>query len=315
MKSRVLKLSLRIGLSLIFIIFLLHNTNILETISTLTKSNHKIWLIGIGVYVLGQIVSAYKWKLLTEAAGFKRSFQDHISLYFTGMFFNLFLPSTVGGDVTRCYYLSKEDPEGRRGPAIYTVLAERFTGVVVILWLATIVMFTHFGNPIPLIIKILIALLSLVLIILPLFFHKLCSMIPETGFFIKKNKIQRMLNDTKALYWSLLFHLLIITIHIIIGHAMKLNIPVGYYFILYPLTSIAGFLPVSFNGIGPREGMYIYLLSLISIQTHIALAFSIFWFGIVFCSSLIGGIFYIKGNHYPVPEEEGNFEEEFAELA
>ena len=323
MKSRIVKLGLRVGISIIFIMFLLHSTNILEIINSLIKSNHKIWTIGIAVYVFGQIVSAYKWSLLTKAAGFKKTLKEHIHLYFTGMFFNLFLPSTVGGDVTRCYYLSKGETGGKRRVA-YTVLAERFTGVVALVLMSTVAAFTSFGNPLPTFIKLFLVLLSITVIVVPLVFRQICSMLPDNTFFIKKSTINRMLADTKvywenpklifkALYWSFLFHLLIIAIHILIAQAMKVNIPVGYYFILYPLTSIAGFLPVSFNGIGPREGMYIYLLSLIAIKTPVALAFSIFWFGIVFFSSLIGGIFYIKGHHFPILEAEVNQNEEIEE--
>lgn len=61
--------------------------------------------------------------------------------------------------------------------------------------------------------------------------------------------------------------------------------------------------------------MYIYLLSLIGIKTPMALAFAIFWFGIVLCSSLIGGIFYIKGHHKPPEEYNINIEEDNAEPA
>jgi uncharacterized membrane protein YbhN (UPF0104 family) len=113
-----------------------------------------------------------------------------------------------------------------------------------------------------------------------------------------------------------LFHLLIIAIHVTIGQAMGLDIPVAYYFIVYPMSAMAGFIPIAFNGIGPREGTYIYFLSLISIKPSAALAFSIYWFGIVLFSSLIGGLFYIKGKHVPPPEEyeEFNFDDEDSEL-
>jgi len=44
--------------------------------------------------------------------GYKNPFEDFAIFYFIGMFFNLFAPSTVGGDVGRVYYLSS----GGAGP-------------------------------------------------------------------------------------------------------------------------------------------------------------------------------------------------------
>ena len=52
-----------------------------------------------------QAISAYKWSWIAEAVGFRRSLADYTRFYFIGMFFNLFAPSTVGGDVVRALYL------------------------------------------------------------------------------------------------------------------------------------------------------------------------------------------------------------------
>jgi len=182
-------------------------------------------------------------------------------------------------------------------------------------------MFFPVGDVVPLYIKLLMVALSLFILIATPLFPVVCM-----NFFKRKNWIRTMLRDvkiywnsprliTKALFWSLLFHVLIIAIHFTIGHAMSLDIPIGYYFILYPVSAIAGFVPFTFNGIGPREGAYIYFLSLIGIKSSAAIAFGVFWFGIVLCSSLIGGFFYIKEKHSPPPEEfEFAPEEEYDEM-
>lgn len=314
--KRIIKLLLRIGISIIFIIILLKNANILEIIESIVKTDHKILVFGVLFYLAGQLISAYKWQLLANAAGFKNKLIEYLDYYFIGMFFNLFLPTTVGGDITKCYYLSKGDARCRKAPAIYSVLADRYTGVAVIVWMATIAMFCPIGKVVPVGIKLIMALFSLIIIILTPFAPSFIM------FFFKRKKWARtVLRDIKvyfsspelvfkAIYWSFLFHLLIIGIHITIGHAMGLNIPIAYYFIIYPMSAIAGFLPVTFNGIGPREGTYIFFLSLIGIKSAAALAFGIYWFGIVLFSSLVGGLFYIKGKHTPPPEEFNITEED-----
>jgi len=236
-------------------------------------------------------------------------FRHYLDYYFIGMFFNLFLPTTVGGDVTKCYYLSKNDPRQRKAPAIYTVLAERYTGVIVVIWMATITMLFPIAHNVPMGFKLLMITLTLMILFLTPVFPVFWS-----AFFRKKKWVNTFLEDIKvywanpdlifkALCWSLLFHILVIGIHIVIAHAMGLKIPLAFYLILYPMTAIAGFIPCAFNGIGPREGTYIFFLSLVGIKSSDALAFSIFWFGIVLFSSLIGGLFYIKGKHTRPPQE------------
>jgi len=304
-----LKLLLRVGISALFIVFLFSNSDITETLNFVAKSNHLIWIAGVLLYLLGQAVSAYKWKLLASAADFKGSVKDYIDYYFTGMFFNLFLPTTVGGDVIKCYYLSKDDSENRKAAAVYSVLADRVTGVAVLMWIAAVGMFLPISAQIPFIIKLFTVLTALGIVIFTPLFPAIC------GILGNKKWISKFLNDitaywqnpmliTKALSWSLIFHFIIIAIHVLIGYAIGIKIPVLYYFIVYPMSSLAGFLPVSFNGIGPREATYIYFLSLIGINSSAALAFGVFWFGIVLISSLTGGIFYLKGKKIGLENEK-----------
>jgi len=318
--KRILKLFLRIAISAVFIYILISNSNVVEIAESLAETDHKILILGVVLYILGQLLSAYKWKLLAQAVGFQNKLKEYFDYYFVGMFFNLFLPTTVGGDITKCYYLAKG--ESRKAPAIYSVLAERYTGVIVIVWMATIALFSPIGNMVPMQPKAFMAFLSfLIIIITPTFPH---LFLPYTK---KKKWVRTLLRDikvywdqprlfVKALYWSTLFHLLIIAIHFTIGQAMGLDIPLAYYFILYPMAAMAGFIPIAFNGIGPREGTYIYFLALIGIKSSSALVFGIYWLGIVLFSSLIGGIFYIKGKRTAPPEEfeQFDFEEDYNEV-
>src|SRR5262245_12292767 len=53
------------------------------------------------LYLGGQALSAYKWALIGRSVGFARPLAEYTRFYFIGMFFNLFGPSTIGGDVVR----------------------------------------------------------------------------------------------------------------------------------------------------------------------------------------------------------------------
>jgi uncharacterized membrane protein YbhN (UPF0104 family) len=314
MGKKNLKLFIKIGISVLLITFLFRNSNFTETVQHISRSNWLIWFAGVVLYISGQIICAYKWKFLSHASGFKGSFENYIEYYFTGMFFNLFMPTTIGGDAVKCYYLSKSSPDKDKMDSVYSVLADRVSGVMVLIWLAALIIFLPVSSVLPCPVKFFLALSSLVFIVF-------ITSIPLVYKIFENNKvIKNILDNTKiywgnhllllkALNWSFVFHLLVILIHIMIGYSVGIEISPAYYFILYPMSALAGFLPVSFNGIGPREAVYVYFFSLVGVQYSAAMAFGVFWFGIVLISSLIGGFFYIKNKHIGLENEEDRLSE------
>lgn len=299
-RRRTLTLVIRIGVSALIVFLLLRSANVRETIRSVLRTDHRVWVPAIILYLLGQVVCSYKWKVIAGAAGFQNSFRRYLSYYFIGMFFNLFLPSTVGGDAVKCYYLSNDDPRGRTAPAIYTVLVERFTGLVVLVWMLCIAVLLPAGRDIPAAIKaLLVAASVLVLLVTP--FVPALSMT-----FLKRFSWARtMLRDIRvywqrprtilaALFWSLVFHLLFITVHVLIGKGIGIEAPLSFYLIVYPAATLAGFIPLALNGIGPREATYIGLFSLVGVKQPDSLAFGILWLGVMICGNLTGALFYIS---------------------
>src|ERR1041384_6060370 len=99
------------------------------------------------LYLLGQCLSAVKWARLATAVGFRESLPRFGAYYFIGMFFNAFGFGTVGGDVVRALYLA--GGSGRRALAANTVLADRVSGLLVLLGIALVSLgvFHHYELP------------------------------------------------------------------------------------------------------------------------------------------------------------------------
>src|SRR6266481_2701197 len=96
----------------------------------------EFWLASVGLYVVLQIISGLRWQLLTKPLGFQKSVFECVRYYFIAMFFNLFLPTSVGGDVVRAWYL--DGGSGRKASAFVTVLVDRLSGLMVLLALACV---------------------------------------------------------------------------------------------------------------------------------------------------------------------------------
>ena len=85
------------------------------------------WLgVAFALMVLNTFVSAAKWRLFLAADGLRASVGSLWASYITASFFNLFLPSTIGGDAYRIADVGSRTGEHSRVAA--SILADRITG-------------------------------------------------------------------------------------------------------------------------------------------------------------------------------------------
>ncbi|MBI3014874.1 MAG: flippase-like domain-containing protein [Candidatus Tectomicrobia bacterium] len=245
-------------------------------------------------YLCGQTLSAYKWRLLAAPLGFQRRFRDYLSYYFIGMYFNLFLPTNVGGDVGRGYYLAAENKQWTL--AYYSILAERASGTLALFLVASLGILVSGGASLPLWISWGTGLATVALFgclpAVPALLKVLRARVRILSPYIREEmtlywKTPDLL--VRALLLSALFHLLLVLIHFLIGRAMGLQLPVSSYLVTAPLTGLAAFLPVSFNGIGIREAAYIFFLGSFGAGPAVAFSFGILWLAVVVAASLLGG--------------------------
>src|SRR5262249_59889128 len=105
-------------------------------------------------YLVGQMISAVRWTVLSRPLGFDMGLSGMTGYYFIGMFFNLFAPGTVGGDLSKIYYLTREGQAARSeswGGATLrdtvSVLADRAVGMCVLVWLGAAERVRSFDTP------------------------------------------------------------------------------------------------------------------------------------------------------------------------
>lgn len=304
--SRLPVFLLKLVVSAGLIAFFVWKTDFSILLTALHETRIGFLLVGLILYPLGQIICAIKWQYLARAMGIHRDLKPMVGLYFIGMFFNLFLPTSIGGDITRGLYL---DPNsGKTRSSFLSVLVERGTGVIAMLILASLVMLSPYGAPLPPVLRYGFPALSLVCLLGIWIFPYL---IRNT-----RTRVRQLLFDDLIIFWqqpkigavavlySALFYSILVAIHVCIAKALSLNIPVPYHFITVSLASLASLLP-SFNGIGVRDGAYIYLLSIVGIQRAYALLFSFLWFLIMALSSFIGCIVYLMQGLAPdLPDDQ-----------
>ncbi|MBW6469371.1 MAG: flippase-like domain-containing protein, partial [Coriobacteriia bacterium] len=81
------------------------------------------FLAAFGAVYAAIVLSAYKWLLLLRARGYSVGIVRLTRHYLVGLFFNNFLPTSVGGDVVRAWDVGKDLDDAPGGAA--SVIAER----------------------------------------------------------------------------------------------------------------------------------------------------------------------------------------------
>lgn len=288
--KKTIAILLKITVSVALMIYLFRKINPKDVWQLLLQAEGSYLFIGLGIYTLGQVLCAYRWQILAKVLDFRDRFRDFAVYYFSGMFLNLFLPTAIGGDIGKCYFLARGKDKAFH--AILSVLADRGSGLIALTLMALVSLHFIEGIDIPSPIIRLILLSGTILIggvILPFFAGNLISKLGKTAS-ASLAFWRKPLPLIQAIGISLFFQSLVIVIHILIGLSLGLNIPIGYYFLLIPIVAAVSMFPVSLNGLGLRENAYVYLLSLISVSNTEATAFAFGWLVIVVGGGLIGGI-------------------------
>ena len=226
--------------------------------------------------------------------------------YLIGMFFNLFAPGTVGGDVSRVYYLVKDEDARAKGHAVTTVnaamsvLMDRAIGMIVLVWLGALGLWLFPYYAVPHAARVATFLLAMGFLAGGLLLPVLRRVLPQDGHQLVV-KLRLAFRSYRTHWWalliaillSLLIHLIQAWIHVAMGRALDLNVPFSFALIVYPLVGTFSAIPISLNGLGLREGGYIFLLAVIGISSEKGIAFGILLFLIVAVDSLIGGVLFL----------------------
>ncbi len=87
------------------------------------------WLILSGLLIAFTVaLQLTRWYILVRALDLPFTERNALRLGMVGIFFNTFLPGSVGGDLVKAYFIAKDQP-GRRTAAVATVIADRALGL------------------------------------------------------------------------------------------------------------------------------------------------------------------------------------------
>ena len=233
----VLKLVVSVGL----LAYFLARIHIERFLQTFANAKFSYIALAMLVYLFTQGISAARWTTLARPLGIKTPFTAMLRYYLIGMFFNLFAPGTVGGDVSRVYYLVKDEDARAKGHAVTTVhaamsvLMDRAIGMIVLVWLGALGLWLFPYYAVPHAARVATFLLALGFLAGGLLLPVLRRVLPQDGHqLVVKLRLAFRSYRTHwralliAILLSLLIHLIQAWMHVAMGRALDLNVPFSF---------------------------------------------------------------------------------------
>ncbi len=294
----------KLGLSVLLLAGLLGKTDLSDLASAVARANPWWVLAGLLCYLGSQVVSSIRWTMLARPLGFNDPFSSFFASYFTGMYFNLFAPSTVAGDISRALYLA--GTQRRKSLAFTTVIADRGLGFIVLCWMGALAIILQPGYrlPPPLWYAAWVVPPATLLgwLYLPRLLARMFAPDSRPRQLVERDlvpywKDRRLLLETSAV--AAVFHVMQIMSQVWLARALGVQVTWPFFFIFVPVVNILGMLPISFSGIGIREGGYLFFLGQLGVPRPTAVAIGLLSSAVVLASGLAGGAVYLLWRAQP----------------
>ena len=291
------KFSLKLAITLTFLGLIIWKLGgISEVVNIMIKINPFFVVLVVLVNWLDRGLMTYKWLFLLRKKGIYVPFFQGMKIYCASMIWGIFLPSTIGADAIRAISVSRKGHNSK--DIVASIVIERMIGflsalLLGLLGLLLLSRITNLDQQFDFIWQIGIAMLIAATILF------IVSLSQKTFNFVhgrllysyKKIKIIQKLenlhlsyitysNNRKSLYvfFIMTFNEQLMPILHAWLIARGLSVDVGLLFVagVVPLTILISRLPISIDGIGVYDGVFMLLISLtgVSYSEAIAIVFS-----------------------------------------
>jgi hypothetical protein len=261
--------------------------------------------LGFLTALAGVATGAWKWQLMLGRLGVRIRFRSALRLYWIGLFYSNFLPTTIGGDVVRVL-VSRAELGGKTMELTASTIGERATGLLALLILASAAlaavsvpgllfstrMWFAIGG-------LTLAAMTAWLLLRPDVLH---LRIGGEGWAARAlrqlGRLRRTLADcTRGRGWfaaimaiSIVRQGQLALMIWVLATGIHLSIPAGLFFVLVPVACLIWMIPISVSGIGVREWSFVLLFGPFGVTRPRAVTLSLLTWAMVVLSTCIGGL-------------------------
>lgn len=279
-------LLLRLAVSAALIAWILARTPFHEVAAAFRSADPRWVLAALALVPFGCFASVRRWRLLLRAQGGDAPLPFLVRSFLVGVFFNNFLPSTIGGDAVRAMDTARAGVGRARAVAI--VFVDRFVGLLALMLFAVlgVLVSGRLTEKVPSLYAwvvggaAVLALIAVLVFVLP--------RIVETRFALRWPGSVL----ARAFGWSLLLQTLVVLNGYFLARALHVPIPLASFFLIVPLALFVMMLPVSINAIGVRENVWAFFFTALGVSAATGVALAWLDYGLVLLQALAGGVVY-----------------------
>ncbi|MBM9512969.1 lysylphosphatidylglycerol synthase transmembrane domain-containing protein [Desulfogranum marinum] len=258
------------------------------------------------IFVINTSLSAWKWRIFLCSDNINIPLLKLVVSYLIGGFFNVFLPSNIGGDSYRMYDVAKKSKERLR--SVISVFADRLTGFVALVSLSLISSVFVAGK---LDNAALILLPASIFILLISFLYMIWTEKP-IRFLLSLTRLERVafIANTsekvlvtfakyrsqsrvvlKVMLISFAFQFLLIVAVYLMAKALGATVPFVYFSAFIPLITLMEALPISIYGLGIRDIGYVFFFSFAGMSEVETRSLALLFLFMTLLYALVGGFF------------------------
>lgn len=269
----------------------------------LAQAKHVYLLLACLILTAVFLIGCVRWRLLAGRLGLAIPIRQALHSYYLGLFFNNFLPTSVGGDLARTVHL-KLHGHGIK-PLISSAVADRAIGLAVMLLLGGISLLLSPDLRIDPDRKLyLVGLIALGLAgggavfwfstRLPL--ESLSRRYQHTRLRRGLIEILHLLTTYRtalrrfliAVLLSVVMQTLVIATYYLLARGIGIELSLITFFAFVSMVQVAASLPISLGGLGVREGALVALLAGVGVDIQLGVALSLLFLLTLWLCSLPG---------------------------
>jgi uncharacterized membrane protein YbhN (UPF0104 family) len=256
---------------------------------------------GLVVTAVSVVLSALRWQRVLVALELPARLRTLLGHYLAGLFVGNFLPSTIGGDVLRVTRLSAEN--GEAPPTFASVVLERLSGWIVLPVITLVTMATHpdllhKGTATRL--AIVLSAGTLVLLVGVVFASghpRLLGRHADNPGWLRfvgavHLGVDRLRRHPAAaasvLAAGFVYQLTVVFAAWMAAEALGVDVGLTVLLAFFPAVAIAQVLPITFSGLGVREGALVLFLDPFAVAQHQAIALGLLFYAFNLVVSLLG---------------------------
>ena len=302
----VLKLLLTVGL----LSFLFIKSDLNQMSQLLSSLKISYYLVILLIIFVDVILRSHAWGMLLKVRNISIPLFRLTYIYMVGGFFGVFVPSSVGSDMTRTLMLSTNDSI-QTSDSILSVLimnAMNLLAMCLVASMSALMLFNLIENHL-----LILAILFFCAFYISIFPFFLKCRIPGLSLlnFPKLNKLQTKLQELILAFRTfgnekmtllrvlgiafLSLGLNIATIYIV-SRSLNVMIPLGFLVVLVPVISTGRIMPISIAGLGAEQGIFVYLFHQVGVPTTEALLISLILAFAGLSFNMLGGFVYMVSN-------------------